>query len=231
MKKLFLTLALAAFAMTANAQWILSGNVGFNSNGGTYTIETPASSVPNPKSTFIDFNPSIGYALDDNMQVGVGIIWGWYSNKNFFADADNWNKTSGMNYGLVPYFRYYFAEAGNFKFFCQADLGFTMTPKTKTVTCVAGNAGDPVDGRTTFSDLYLSVVPGANYKLGDNFSADIFIDLLGLNFDRNVTKTYTGTGDLVDTDVLTNFNLFADASAQTINAHLAHFRIGFNYHF
>ena len=75
-----------------------------------------------------------------------------------------------------------------------------------------------------------------NYKFNDNWSADCYIDLAGIAFTHTSTKTYVGgTGatkdDLVSTDVDNTFGLIANASAQTLNAHLGNFRIGINYHF
>ena len=250
MKKVFLTLALAAFAFAANAQLIIGGEIGFNTTGGNDKFEAnaPANAytVPNTKTSTFTFAPTISYALNDQMQVGVGLHYSLTSRKNFGAPAymiekEDWRKTSSNTYGITPYFRYYFANAGDFNFFCQATIGFSLSPRSNDQAY--NNTVDPaIDTKTkggmSTTTLGFYIVPGVNYRFSDHFSADIYIDLAGLTFERTSTKTYgamTASGYdpdfLFDTDVQTTFGLTADASASDLNTHFANFRIGFNYHF
>lgn len=246
MKKVFLTLTMVALAMAANAQFILGGQLGFNTTSGTYTQEnvTPVWDMPNYKGMNLTFAPTISYVLSDNMQIGLGInyTYGAGTNYNSAAYALNqevWTKTVRTSFSVAPYFRYYFAQAGNFNFFCEAALAFGISPRTKihnysNVPLVGYD--DEFNGATKTSFVELSIVPGVNYKFSDKWSADCYIDLAGVVFNHNSVKTYVGgTGttkdDLVSTDVTNNFGLIANASAQDLNAHLGNFRIGINYHF
>lgn len=246
MKKVFLTLTLVAFAMAANAQIILGGQLGFGTGSGTYTQEnaSPVWDMPSYKTMNLTIAPTISYVLNDKMQIGLSIAYGTGSNTtyNFAAYALNqevWAKTSRTNFRVAPYFRYYFAQAGNFNFFCEAALGFGLSPRTKhhdySNVPVVGYDNE-YDGNTKTSTIDLTIVPGVNYKFNDNWSADCYIDLAGIAFTHTSTKTYVGgTGttkdDLVSTDVDNTFGLIANAAAQTLNAHLGNFRIGINYHF
>ncbi len=245
MKKVFLTLALVAFTMAANAQWILGGQLGFNTTSGTFTSETsPVWDAPNNKAMTLAIAPTISYVLNDKMQVGLGIEYSYGTMTNYTQGAyalnqEVWSKTSMTMFTVAPYFRYYFANAGKFNFFCEAALGFGISPRTKihdySNAAVLGY-DDEYDGTTKTTMIGLTVTPGVNYRISDHWSADCYIDLAGLAFLHTSTKTYVGgTGtnkdDLVSTDVDNMFGLVANSSAQDLNAHFGNFRIGFNYHF
>jgi len=244
MKKVFLTLAFAGLAIAANAQIILGGQLGFNTTGGTYTQENanPVWDMPNNKAMGLTVAPTISYVLNDKMQIGLTLEYSYGSATNYTAAAyalnqEVWSKTSNTMFTVAPYFRYYFANAGKFNFFCEAALGFGISPRDKhhdySNVPVVGYDNE-YDGITKTTMIGLSIIPGVNYRINDHWSADCYIDLAGIAFLHNSVKTYgtpTDPDALVSTDVTNNFGLVADMSAQTINAHLNNFRIGFNYHF
>lgn len=246
MKKVFLTLAFVAFTMAANAQWIIGGQLGFTTNGGTYTQEnaSPVWDMPNNKAMGLTIAPTVSYVINDKMQAGLTLEYNYGSTTNFTAAAyalnqEVWSKTTSTMFTVAPYFRYYIANAGKFNFFCEAALGFGISPRTK----IHDYSNVPVlgydneyDGTTKTTQLGLTITPGVNYRISDHWSADCYIDLAGLAFLHNSTKTYVGgigtsKDDLVSTDVNNYFGLMCNASAQDLNAHLGNFRIGFNYHF
>ncbi len=247
MKKVFLTLTMVAFAMAANAQFILGGQLGFSTTGGNthYEAIAPANAFDYPatKTTDLIIAPSIGYVLNDNMQVGLSLMYVTGSSINYgtvgtyYAGHEDWVKGKGGAFGIAPYFRYYFAQAGKFNFFCEATLTFIARGRSHTHTY--DNSVTPVidveaDGPTSYSIIDFSIVPGVNYKFSDKWSADCYIDLAGLAFTHRATKNYgtlTDPDALVSTNVTNDFNLICNASAQDLNAHLGNFRIGINYHF
>ena len=78
MKKIVLTLALAAFAFAANAQFVIGGQIGFNTDGGnTWNRYTAAGTTPTeyiiPHDSYTDFvfAPKFGYNLNEKMHVGI----------------------------------------------------------------------------------------------------------------------------------------------------------------
>lgn len=281
MKKVLLTLTLAAFAFAANAQFVVSGQFGFNTNGGkTYQTATVGSTtteatLPSTVTTNINFIPSIGYKLNDNMQVGLGFGITYNYNKTFntiygqaygpYTDkAEDWTTVWSTDFSVAPYFRYYFMEAGNFNFFCEASVALTIngrdhthlfatkidadpangvigTPKAIDTTYVGDWNGTAVAGVNSESwtkrgSIAVSVVPGVNYKFNDNFSADLYLDVLGLAFTHSwanysadfSTSATTLTGK--NNSSSNSFRFFGNFNNQTLGAFLG-FRLGFNYHF
>ena len=274
MKKVLLTLTLAAFAFAANAQIVIGGQIDYNtwgyntSNesvvaGGTPTTwGMPGSNWAGTNTSSLTILPKIGYNLNDKMQVGaaLGLVYdktvdysafGWeYRN---VADFEGWQKTTRTAIQIAPYFRYNVTEFKGFTLFCEAQLAFTfgMNPHihnynvayTDALNVAVAAVDEDVEGiKDTYTDIALTVVPGLNYKFNDKFSADIYIDLLGLGFSHRSERLFrdwnviggapAGTPANTDESVYTsnNFYLTANASAQSLWNHLNLFRIGFNYH-
>lgn len=274
MKKVLLTLALAAFAFAANAQFVVSGSFGFSTNGGstwgknTVAGVTAESTLPADINTAINFGPSFGYMLNDNMQVGLSLDLGFNYTKEFdavfpgagaytpaFDKAEDWLVTKQFIFGIAPYFRYYFMQAGNFNFFCEAQLGLIINgnPKfhafateitgvhpavdtTYSIAYIAPMPGTTVKQTMSSGAIAFTITPGVNYKFNDNFSADLYLELLGLGFTHSWVKTKTETSTAAATvsneaRVRTNnFRFFGNFDNQTINNVLG-FRVALNYHF
>jgi long-subunit fatty acid transport protein len=285
MKKVLLTLALAAFAFAANAQFVVSGQLGFNTNGGsTYTKTevgvTNETKIPNNILNTITFAPSFGYMLNDNMQVGLSFGLGYRYTKTFNTvppigeayttpnlNAENWTSVSQMNFNIAPYFRYYFAEAANFKFFCEASIFWTINGRPTThlfATKIDADPASAVVGRpavdTTYRGTYvapaanttinkhtetdmalgINIVPGVNYKFNDHFSADLYLNLVAINFTHSWQKEYLETTTNTPAGTLNakfndrarsnSFNFGANFNNLSINDFL-NFRLGINYHF
>lgn len=244
MKKVFLTLALVAFAFAANAQFVIGGQLGFNTNGSKYTQESanPVWDSPVAKAMNLTIAPSVGYMLNDNMQVGLSLEYTLTNTTNYnravyALGQEEWAKTSNSVFTIAPYFRYYFAQAGDFNFFCEATLGYGIMGRGNNhdYSNVPGLSYDnEYKGVNSMNVLMFTIIPGVNYRFSENFSADCYIDLAGLAFYNITTKTYGVGADpdaLFSTDVNNVFGLVANTSAQDLNAHLGNFRIGFNYHF
>ena len=83
---------------------------------------------------------------------------------------------------------------------------------------ISDKTTDHNDASTSFG---LRVVPGMNYAFNSHFSMDLYINLLSAYWDMT---TYDGGAEHA-------WGLGANMNAQTVNAHLSNFSIGFNYAF
>ena len=200
MKKILLTLAFAAFAMTANAQWVLGGKLDINHNS-NYDDDYSRGSA----NTNIGILPKVGYWLNDNMQIGIQLGWDYNYTRDYgrtastsFAPAqyasDTYESTPQSAVVIAPYFRYNFVNGSE----------------------VTGYPTDNNDNYTTFG---LNVVPGLNYAFNDHISMDIYVNILGLYAEMTTNEGSSSH----------KWGLMADMSAQSLNAHLNNFSIGFNY--
>ena len=259
MKKALLTLALAAFAFAANAQFVVGGHIGYSNNGGnnnTVNIigaTTTEWDVPaNVWSTFT-IMPKIGYNLNDKMQVGVafGLTWnktvdysGYVAQYAAIEGFEGWQRTTNTEVKFIPYFRYNITQFGGFTLFCEAQLGLTlgMNPKVRDYHSAYSLGGIDVpeadvdlrEGRKdTYTSFDLTVVPGLNYKFNEKISADLYIDLLGIAY-TSETDHYKNTDAGVTTEskgTRSDFRCVASFNPESLADHLILFRLGFNYHF
>lgn len=214
MKKILLTLALAAFAMTANAQWVLGGNIGVDHSNN----HTTDYALGGTASTNISIMPKIGYWLNDDMQLGIQLGYTQSYNRNYLTDVDSYTSNTGSALEFTPYFRYNVANWKNFTVFCEAQLNLTLGLESHGYNSVTETTTDAGDSYTSFG---LAVIPGLNYAFTDHISMDIYVNLLAL-YANFYSDDNTGSHDW-------GFGLNMDA--QTVNAHLNNFAIGFNYSF
>jgi len=230
MKKILLTLALAAFAMTTNAQLVIGGNIGFDHDGnsrGDYST--------NATTTF-SIMPKIGYWLNEDMQVGIQLGVNYDYTRTYDGDNNNdhYYSTTQLEWRFAPYFRYNFARWNKFTAFCEAQLGIGITPKSSWK-----NATTDKDGNGNVSNLNINfnVVPGVNYALTEKISLDAYLDIFGLYYSLDKTTTENPTGDVITRNH--NWGLMANMNAQPLlgvgatglTGHFTFVRIGFNYAF
>lgn len=214
MKKILLTLALAAFAMTANAQWVLGGNIGVaHSNNHTTDYAFGGNA-----STNISIMPKIGYWLNDDMQLGIQLGYVQNYTRTYGTADDVYTSNTGSALAFTPYFRYNVANWKNFTVFCEAQLNLTLGLESHGYNSVTETTTDAGDSYTSFG---LAVIPGLNYAFTDHISMDIYVNLLAL-YANFYSDDNTGAHD---------WGLGLNMDPQTVNAHLNNFSIGFNYSF
>lgn len=236
MKKVFLTLALAAFAFAANAQFVVSGSLGFNHRGTKNTLDGTEyyNSVPGiPKSTQFNINLRGGYQINDKFQAGVEI--GFRTNKNVYEYSTLSDPTKISNtdtyksnaFGFGIYGRYDFLQFDKWNIFAEAEFYMAFGSGEKEIE---GPTGTTTTDDPKTMDLNLAIVPGISYKINDNLSADLYLNFISLGFWMNKSTTETPTsGDDVTTD--TYFGLAATSSQSSINMLLDNVSIGLTYRF
>jgi hypothetical protein len=156
MKKIVLTLALAVFAFAANAQLVISANIGGSMTSGTVnnyrhiTIVVDSSSnvdIPMEKYTNFTGGLKIGYKFG-KAQAGVAASYSMYTIDNQTLDPTiipivgvyngvNYGiasvlttggmSTKGSSFMVAPYFRYDIIQAGDVSIFAEVDLFYSRS--------------------------------------------------------------------------------------------------------
>ena len=191
---------------SGNKMWI-GGVVGFNSNN-----DKDANDNTNDVSTFsYAVGPTFGYMLNEQMGVGINTMFtaSTATRNNSTADV---TKNSGYNF--EPFFRYYFAGTGNFKFY--GDLGVSFGGGKTTFEDNTGASNESKYG--TFG---VNVYPGMQYWFNDNWSMASTIGLLGYN-SRTNNKGETDNGGNSKEKTTSDFGL---------NANFSSLKFAFFYHF
>lgn len=250
MKKVFLTLTLAAFAFAANAQIFVGANLGFRSYGQSLSTETKTASgsdVVNANDyagSYFFIMPKIGYQINDQMSAGLVVgfradtekdyIWG--SPNAIYADWEGVRTTSWNTITIRPFFRYNVMEFGDLKLFVEARIPIELGSIEKwntheTYTDLTDTKHDETaegDNKTSSMSYGISVIPGFSYNLTDNISLDVYINAISLAY-THTDRTYNNPdasvgGTLKD---VTTFNDFT-FGCNTLGSGIS---VGFNYAF
>ena len=217
MKKIALTLVLAAFAFSANAQWVVGGQFGFNTNSN----RDDAYSIGSTTTTSFNINPKVGYQLNDQFQIGLQILFGYQTNRAYAGANNTYTSTPTSQFGVSPYARWNFGNWKNCTLFLEGQFIFGTSPETTTHMFLNGNE-TTIDNDDASSYLGLTIVPGMNYKFSEHFSMDLYI-----NIARLAWRSATNAADWTNS----GFGIESNLNAQDINTHLTNFSVGFNYHF
>jgi hypothetical protein len=150
MKKILMTLVVAAMAVSANAQMYVGGGVGL---GSSKWDTDGAENVTSYK-----FIPEIGYNFTDDM--AVGIAFGWQGS----------NKGGAKAFSMNPYFRYTFMKQGMVSVFADATVGYEHAYSNPKYNGVA---------RKSIDTFGAGIKPGVAFNVTDKFSVVAHVGFLG----------------------------------------------------
>ena len=185
MKKIVFTFVLAAFAMTANAQLILGGQIGVGHQGNhddNYTLGSSAT------ATFA-LSPKIGYQLSDKWQVGATVMFGFDKERNYAGAKNTYSLKTNLQYGIAPYARYTFGAWNNWSLFVEGQFVFGASPESTTRNIVDGKEIASVKNGDNAVFYRIGVVPGMNYKFSTHFSMDLYLNVAKIGWNVYNTKT------------------------------------------
>lgn len=152
MKKFFVTAALAVAAIAANAQVYVGGDFNLWRN-----TEHKAN------STSFVVKPEIGYILDEQSQIGVGV---GYIHTYDGNSAHN-GSVQTNSFVIAPYYRYTFLNLKNVDLFVEAGFGLA-TGKVKETSSLAGKE---VSVESDAANSYeFGVKPGVSVNLSNKVS-------------------------------------------------------------
>jgi len=177
MKKIVLTLVLAAFAFAANAQLVISANIGGSMTSGNIhtnthitvvTDSTASTDTPMEDAKAYTAGIKIGYKFAKKFQVGVSGSFSGSTIENQELDptivpmignsVPTFTTTGSMStkttaYTVAPYFRYDFLQAGDVSLFVELS-GFYTKVNNPILNATVHNVG-PMDVTidTTFTNI------------------------------------------------------------------------------
>ncbi|MBR5706440.1 MAG: outer membrane beta-barrel protein [Bacteroidaceae bacterium] len=140
MKKVLFAIAALALCMNVNAKYWFSGSLGFE-NLSLYTTTD--------KAKTLDFSPSWGMALENNIEIGIGL--GIVD--NHYYKADN-SVQQCFSFKFAPFIRWTFLQEDNFDMFVQGGFAYKVTSPSGF----------------NFWELGLNVSPGIRYHMSDHWS-------------------------------------------------------------
>lgn len=145
----FVTLTLSA--QTSSGNMMVGGEIDFRSASLEGNSDYQNSSI--------DFSPSFGYFISDNLAVGAGLSLG---SGTIDTGAD---KTVSSSFGFGPFARYYkFTSNENFAFFAQAEFFYR-----------SGKVDYTPGGENKSQSVSFSVAPGFSYFFTEHWAIDLSI--------------------------------------------------------
>lgn len=114
MKRIYMTLVVALFALCANAQFYAGGNIGIASidNGG------------DDDETVYSLLPEIGYKLNNDWAIGVEFGWSKGSLQMYNGEIGTSTNLTTHTFEINPYARYTFLHSKLVNVFCDGGFGY-----------------------------------------------------------------------------------------------------------
>lgn len=155
MKRIILLCLCAISALSAAAQVWVGGTLGASHRKTKYD-------TGDTTERGFYFGPTVGYDLSPQWTIALGLEYYLSNNKSVVTRGSTRIRQNALE--INPYMRYYFAECGGVRFFCQGGMNFTKSwINQKTVT----------DGQTSYDEaqslntLCVEFRPGISYLLHD----------------------------------------------------------------
>jgi hypothetical protein len=197
----------ASTAGTTKKMW-LSGNAGFGADN----------EKDGPSSSNWNFGPSFGYFLNDKMAIGLGVgLNGGKTVQEFNVGTTIYERTDkSMGWQVAPFFRYYFAGTGNFRFFGDLYVAIGGGNNTTEQTTPGFTTAEVKYG--TFG---AGLRPGVQYWFNNNWSMASSIGIL--SFDSRTDDKGGKDAAGKSTEV--------KSSQLNLNANFAALNFAFYFHF
>lgn len=173
MKKFLMTLMVAVFTLTANAQFYVGGETGLWRNCDKNTTD-------------FTLRPEIGYELNEKWDLGLG--FGFTHNYNGSTDLDDLDLEDGYGYTKVnsleinPYARWTFAKLGPVNVFLEMGFGID----TYKIKYGVGDHESKSDAQVAWN---IGVKPGLSVSVAKNLQLITHVGFLGY---RDSDDSYNG---------------------------------------
>ena len=165
-----LLICFTGLSQTTKGRFIVSGAAGFQINAGTINYEFDGDEFSETKQTTIQFTPSFGYFVIDNLAVGLS------GSITSTTQKEGDNKLTSTSLAIAPTAMYFFPVDGKIKPFVQVAVGISSNT-SKYVSDIGP------DEKDSYSGLLLSGGGGVAFFINDNVSFNG-----GLSYNRSSMK-------------------------------------------
>lgn len=154
-------------------QWILGGTIGFNYQNS----ENPSSVNQKLKSNSFNVRPEIGYAIGDNLVIGITSGYGYGNSKGEDPNFENKRNT----YALASYIRKYFSVNKKLAFNLQGEISYSQSKQTIQQT----------NDLTNYSGkgFFIGIRPGITYGLSDKILLQTNFGSLGYSNSKSTNNS------------------------------------------
>lgn len=161
--------------------WNLRGNVNFSTSKNDFENKSQEYSN-STNSTYISLISNIGYSVNTNLVVGLGVGYGF----NGFKDKnDGLGKVADkqFSYSVFPYVKKYFSVGKKLLLDVEGSVGFNLNKRTH----------EPENTETKVYGYYASLTPGVTYFLNKKWALEANLGAISYSVskDNNDGKSST----------------------------------------
>ncbi|SNR39549.1 outer membrane beta-barrel protein [Lutibacter flavus] len=193
MKKLLIIGLLVTFGISFGQEKEENSNVqkGTWNLGGNFTLNNSSSEINNNSSNtennqfYVGFYPRVGYAINNNLIIGIGIGYEYHNNKNYYSETESYN--SDQN-GIVvfPYIKKYFNVNEKFSFHLQGEFRVSKSWNDNN-SSINFNSYEENN-----SSLFVGIRPGITFFLTEKIVLETSIGALGYSTGKNESNNREG---------------------------------------
>tara|TARA_R110001592_G_scaffold3585_1_gene20659 strand:- start:1133 stop:1783 length:651 start_codon:yes stop_codon:yes gene_type:complete len=175
--------------------WNLGGT--FSLNNSNSSSEFISNSSKNENDQFyVGFYPRVGYAINNNLIIGLGLGYEYRDFKTYYSGIENYD--SNQNTLVVfPYIKKYFNITEKFSFHLQGEFSVSKT-WIDNKSSITNNSNE------TRNSLFVGIRPGITYFLTKKFALETSIGALGYSTGKNENDNNKGKFNSFDLNL--NFN-------------------------
>lgn len=183
MKKFFVTLALVAVSLIANAQFFVAGSVSAN-----HYDRSSNKSFDSKIENGFSVTPAFGYMIPGKSYgFGLGLGYSYAAIKDKSGEMTV-SKEYSNTFDFGPFFRYAYAKFDKITLYVDAKIPISITD----VNVRSGNVVEDLNG--VFA-IGVRLIPGLTYKFNNHILFTTEIGLLSINY--NHTKTTSADGNVI----------------------------------
>jgi len=193
MKRLLITVVLAAFTLMAQAQWAVGGQFGFNSSATTFKPDN-GEDVRSPRSTSFEIAPMIARKVGERTILGIHPEFG--QGRTTFFGADENTVATNTRFGFSVFALYSYFSFGRMNLLAKPSIGFGIANERSRL-----GSNDATHIRRT-SDFGIGIIPVVDFHVNERIMLIARFNFMELGFSHRTRRT---PGDSDDRTVTNSF--------------------------
>lgn len=238
MRRVMLILLALVLSPIAKGQLLVSGDVGYEHITTGYTqrgLEAYNGNLPN--GHLFTVSARVGYGFGDKVEIGVkpSITWSLYVYKtgDYSDNTKRWEALSQLKkdwllYSIAPYVRLRILHFGDLSVCAEMTADIAWGKGSEETTEYSATYGNEVVMNTDadYRRWALLLAPVVNYRLGQHWSVDLYLNMLTLGYSNTLEKVSLINSDKEDHATTTSaFGVSVAANRGTLLS------VGFAYRF
>lgn len=177
--------------------WNLGGTFSLNNSNSEFDSNT---SKNENDQFYIGFYPRVGYAINNNLIIGLGLGYEYIDDKTYYSGIENYDSNQNTLV-IFPYIKKYFNINEKFSFHLQGEFRVSKS-WTDSKDLININSNE------TSNSLFVGIRPGITYFLTKKFALETSIGALGYSTGKHENDNGEGKFNSFNFNLNSNNLLF-----------------------